>query len=352
MIATAIAHRRLVQQRLSHAPLATPAEVVAWMGAIQAQEYHGAKWTLSLRTLQPADETIEQAITTGTILRTHVMRPTWHFVTPADIRWLLELTAPRVKAKIKFRHGQLELDDDLLARSNTVIAAALEGGRSLLRSELGTALLQAGIPTDGQRLAHMLMHAELDAVICSGPRQGKQVTYTLLDERVPMTRALDHDEALAELTRRYYTSHGPATIQDFTWWSGLTVADAKKGLALVGSHLINEVIAGQSYWFSADAHLDEPSQEAFLLPTFDEFMVGYAGFDALRRGGRDSGMHLVYESTIVLDGQVIGTWKRTLKRNAVVIEIAPFAPLSPPQQEAIRVAAQRYGVFVGLPVVF
>ena len=320
---------RLEQQRLTQNQLATPAEIVAWMGAVQAQDYLGTKWALGLRLQEVTNDAVESAFNAGEILRTHVMRPTWHFVTPADIRWLLALTAPRVQALSASYYRQQGLDQATLARCNEVIATALQGGHFLTRAELGAVLNQAGIATDGLRLGFIMGNAELEAVVCSGPRQGKQFTYALLDERAPHAKSLPRDEALAELTRRYFTSHGPATVRDFAWWAGLTVADAKAGLAMVKPNFCQEVIEGQQYWFADGLSLDatisssQPTR-AFLLPTFDEFLVGFSAFDEARRNGGD----LVFESTFVIEGQVMGSWKRTMKRQNVGVELAPFAPLN------------------------
>ncbi|HEU5348920.1 MAG TPA: winged helix DNA-binding domain-containing protein, partial [Ktedonobacterales bacterium] len=279
MASASLGLRRLSQQRLAREPLDTPEDVVNWLGAVQSQEYQAALWSLGLRMCAATADVIERAFNEGAILRTHVMRPTWHFVTPADIRWMLELTAPRISATMAYYNRQLELDDDLFTHSNTVIAAALEGERQLTRPELGAALAQAGIAVKGQRLGHIIMRAELDGVICSGPRRGKQFTYALLAERAPQSQTLPRDEALAELVRRYFTSHGPATTRDFAWWSGLTVTDARAGLASVGSALSREEIDGQTYWFSASALPEaDPAHAALLLPTYDELLVGYNGF--------------------------------------------------------------------------
>lgn len=235
MASPTIGLQRLYQQRLTHAPLATPEEVVEWLGAVQSQEYAGAKWSLALRMENPQEDAIERAYAEGSILRTHVLRPTWHFVPAADIRWMLELTAPRIIAQSAHRSRQLELDAAQYARSNEVIARALQGGRYLTRPELGAALTEAGIPAaDGSRLGYIVMHAELEAVICSGPRRGKQMTYALLDERAPHARSMTREEALAELTRRYFTGHGPATVRDFVWWSGLTTFDSDASLGPSG----------------------------------------------------------------------------------------------------------------------
>lgn len=350
MIEADLIRQRLAQQRLTGQPLATPVEVVAWLGAVQSQEYLEALWSLGLRMNAARDEVIERAFNAGEILRTHVMRPTWHFVAPADLRWLLDLTGGRVQAGLKSRQRQLELDAHQLARSNDVIARALEGGRTLTRRELGAALEAAGISTAGQRLPHMLVHAELDGLIVSGPRRDKQVTYALLEERVRPAPRLARDEALAELVRRYFTSHGPATVRDFTWWSGLTVADAKAGLAAAGDALEQAEIGGQTVYFSAGrVPARDPAGTALLLPTFDEYLVGYAGFEKARWAGYAADQQAHFQQRAVIGGRVVASWRRTLRKNDVLVEIRPFIPLSGAETAALERAAAHYGEFLGLP---
>jgi hypothetical protein len=357
MAALSIPHQRLAQQRLTQNSFQTPGEVVAWLGAVQAQDYAGAKWALGMRMQAASDGLIEQAFNDGAILRTHVLRPTWHFITPADIRWMLDLTAPRVNAANAYMYRQLELDEALFSRSRAVIAGALQGGQALTRAELEAALAQAGILARGMRLGYIVHRAELDALVCSGPRRGKQFTYVLLDERAPDARRLPADEALAELTLRYYTGHGPATVKDFSWWSGLTAADVRAGLDMVAPDLAHEVIAGQTYYFSAarlpvpDATQETPRQ-VFLLPTYDEFVVGYSMFASSRTGGQEIKIdqQVLFDSMILIDGKIRGSWRRTFQKGAVVIEIAPFTPLSIVEQASVAAAAQRFGDFLAMPV--
>src|SRR4051794_6375602 len=245
-----LARQRLHSQHISAPVFDQPEAVVDWLCAVQSQDYTAAKWAVGMRGKGIMDAAVERAFTDGRILRTHVMRPTWHFVTPADIRWMLMLTAPRVHQLSAYYNRQLQLDDALFVRSDDLLAKALQGGKQLTRVELGALLKQAGIATDDLRLAYIVGHAELEAIICSGARRGKQFTYALVDERAPNAQTLSRDEALAELARRYFASHGPATVQDFVWWSGLTVTDAKAGLDSVRADLIEEIIDGTSYWLS------------------------------------------------------------------------------------------------------
>jgi hypothetical protein len=349
---------RLHNQLLSQTKFTQPSQIVAWLGAVQSQDYAGAKWAVAQRTKGLTDAAVEQAFTNGEILRTHVMRPTWHFVTPEDIRWMLKLTAPRVHAASAYQYRTLELDSALFKRSHTFLEKALQGGKYLTREELTAALKQGGISKGSLlRFTYIIGSAETEGLICSGPRRGKQFTYALLEERVPPGRSLEREEALAELARRYFTSHGPATLQDFVWWSGLTVADAKSGLEMIKSQLVNEVLRDQTYWFKeANEYKKEKSPGVHLLPNYDEYTVGYTDraeiFDTTHTNKLDSRGSILFQYVIVMDGRVAGTWKRTIKKNEVQIEVVRFSTLTDEQNQAIITAAQQYGKFLGLPVVF
>jgi DNA glycosylase AlkZ-like len=341
---------RLRNQRLSGGRLARPEDVVSWLGAVQAQVYGDAKWALGLRMQRSADPQIEAAFSEGRILRTHVMRPTWHFVAPCDIRWMLALTAPRVRAAMAPYNCRLELDASVFRRSQRAMVRSLRGGRQLTRQELKVVLQRAGVHADGvQRLAHIVMQAELDGVICSGARRGKQFTYALLDERVPISRPRPRDEAVAELARRYFASHGPAQVHDFAWWSGLTVADARAGLASVERDLAQDKVDGRTYWFSSLVRTLTASPTAYLLPLFDEYLIAYkdrrAALDTSRwtcNASRDP-----VSAPIVVNGQVVGGWKRIQKSDAIGIALTPFAPLHKRHVAAITDAARAYTRFVG-----
>ena len=350
-----IAGARLRNQRLSAAGFTKPEDVVAWLGAVQAQDYPGAKWALGQRMRRATDATVERAIASGAILRTHVLRPTWHFVASADLRWMLALTAPRVKAALGSYDRTLGIDAALIRRSHKALVKALSGGAQLTRQELKVELQRAGVAADGvQRLAHLVMHAELDGVICSGAVRGKQFTYALLDERVAASRSLSRRDALAELARRYFTGHGPAQIHDFAWWSGLSVADARAGLAMVESDLTRAVVHGKAYWFSSSKRVVPRSpRSAYLLPLYDEYLIAYKDRSAAldpsrwtRIAARDP-----YLAPIVVGGQVVGGWKRTLGRRQVVVTLTTFSPLNKTDESAIAAAAGAYANFLGLDLV-
>ena len=329
--------------------------MVKWLGAVQAQDFYGAKWALGQRMLAASDQDIERAFADGKILRTHIMRPTWHFVSPADIRWMLKLTAPRVNACNSHYYRKLELDERVFRQSNKALAAALRGGKHLTRDVLRNVVQHAGISTSALRLVYILARAELDGVICSGSRQGKQFTYALLDERAPQTKDLSRDESLAELARRYFASHGPATMQDFVWWSGLTVADAKAGVEMNKRRLVQEVVNGQTYWLPASTRAaGSSSQAAYLLPTYDEYLIAYkdrsVAVDSIH-GKQAIRGNPVFSSPIVIRGRVVGSWKRSFKENSVVVTIIPYSSFSKSERQSVDEAAQRYGSFLNMRVV-
>ena len=342
----AIVRRRLHSQRLAGDRFERPVEAVDWLGAMQAQEFAEAKWSIGERVDGCVDADVEAAFARGEILRTHLLRPTWHFVTAGDIRWLLRLTAPRVHAANRYMYRKLELCAETLERSHEVIVGALEGEEPLTRPEVAEALAKAGIVADGLRLAYILMHAELEQLVCSGPRRGKQQTYTLMDSRVPEAPELTRDEALAELALRFFRSRGPATLRDFSSWSGLTVSDAKAGLQIAAERLDTEVDDEGTSWIAAPDGAG-PARGAFLIPTYDEIVSGYKELRiVLAQPPPREGM---LSRPIVIDGRTVGSWKRTLTTRAALIEATLFTPLSAAQTSALEAVVERFGRFVQLP---
>jgi Winged helix DNA-binding domain len=358
--AVRLADWRMHNLRLWGPPLTSPVEVVRWLGAVQAQDFGPAKWALAQRTEAITDADVDRAFDEGCILRTHVLRPTWHFVSPEDIRWMLELTGPRVQQLSSYQIRRAELDEALLHKMEDLMVTALRDHNWLTRKELESVFQAAGIATHGQRLVYILMSAELNGVICSGPRSGKQHTYALLDERAPHAKRLNRDEALAELTRRYFSSHGPATAKDFRWWSGLTTSEIKRGLDMLGAELDREVIDKLTYWFAEPAPAGRaPSPTVHLLQGYDEYTVGYsetkyvldasgeARSGAARATWPVTAEAYVYNQVVLLDTQVAGLWKRTLHKDGVLVEASLHKPLEGAQLAALEMAANRYGHFLG-----
>jgi Winged helix DNA-binding domain len=348
-----LVRERLRNQKLLQSEFCKADEAVAWLGAVQSQEYAGAKWALGQRANGLTDPDIEDAFNRGMILRTHVLRPTWHFVARADIKWLLALSGPRVHAVSAHYYRKMELNE-LFVRSRKVFERALAGGKRLTRSELARALEKAGIVAKGPRLAYLVMHAELDAVICSGPRQGRQFTYALLEERAPNAKSLSRDDALAELTRRYFNSHGPATLRDYVWWSGLTVRDARAGLEMIKPKLAQEARDGLVYWLPAST---SPTRRAtatvHLLPIYDEHLIAYKDRGIVLDESCTRGpwsMVAEFPNQLVVNGRVTGAWGRTVSEKGVHIRVKPFRSLTRIELRGLEAATERHGRFMNLPV--
>jgi hypothetical protein len=349
-----IVEHRLRNQHLTGAPISTPAGVVGWLGAMQAQDYPGAKWSIGVRTTDTDDAALDQALADGTVLRTHIMRPTWHFVLPSDIRWMQQLTAPRVLAQMAYYRRSLGLDEAVFVASNTLLAASLSDGKRLTRAQIAALLRDRGIVVDGVMLGHLLMRAELDLVICSGGLRGRQQTYALLDERAPPARPVPRDEALAELMTRYFTSHGPATDRDCAWWSGLTLADVRRGLALAGSRLESTTVGTRAYWFAPTGAIPlRAPREAHLLQAYDEFVIAYSqsrdliDLTGLITSGADERLRI---HVVILDGQVVARWRRVAGGRSVSVDARLERRLSATELRAVNAAVERYAGFLHMPV--
>jgi hypothetical protein len=310
-----IARLRMRRQHLTGTPLPTPEAVVGWLGAVQAQEFGVAKWSIARRCRgQVTSADLDRALGEGRILRTHALRSTWHFVLPADLRWLLMLVGPRVRARMASYYWQNGLTDAVFARSQAVLREALASGRQLMRKEVAAAFARGRVATDGLKLRLLLLQAELDLVVCSGALRGKQQTFALVDDLVPPAPPLSEDEALAELTRRYFSSHGPATLKDFIWWSSLTAAQARHGLKLLEATGLRRLEAGGcTYWMDeAPAPRATAGTPVRLLQAFDEYVIGYTeSRRVLAVAGKPdvpNGAPL-HSNLLTRDGQVIGLWR-------------------------------------------
>jgi hypothetical protein len=364
----AIAHARLRNSRLAGPPLAAPEDVVGWLGAVQSQDVPGALWGIAQRlgregpdTLgegSPTLESVGAAMDEGRILRTHALRPTWHFLVPAELRWIQALTGGRVHQVSNTMYRRLGLGADEFRRAEAAIREALRGGRALTRDELAAAVAPTGIDlTDSLVITHLAMHAELEALIVSGPRRGKQATYQLVDERIPAAPPLAPADALRELTIRYFRSHGPALAHDMAWWSGLTVGSVREGIELAGGALEGRGVDGKDYWAGAGAFDPEPGlipeSHVLLLPNYDEALGSYLDYsptmdDALPRARRVNdvlGAHIV-----VRDGFVVGGWRRALAPDGATVTVTLLIALTAPELDALEAAAAAFGRFLGLPV--
>ena len=343
---------RLSAQGITGSAFSDASDVVAWLGAVQAQDYSAAKWALGLRMPvgMANDSIIEGAIANGRVLRTHVMRRTWQFVSAKDLRWMLDLVAPRLIAHSAGRYRQLGLDAATFGRCATILAKTLDGGHALTRDEICSAFEREGVSAHGPRLSHLLVRAELDGLICSGPPRGSHHTYVLLEHRAPLRVPLRRDEAVAELVRRYFRSRGPASLRDFVWWSGLTAKEARAGVMAIQSSLAADVVNGETFWWQNDAPAPVGSPSVHLLPAFDEYVLAYRDRTAVlntkysERLNAGGGM---LRPVVIIDGRVAGTWRRTaLGVGTISMKAEMFAPVGERERLGIAGAAQRYAEFL------
>ena len=342
---------RIQNQQIEGSACTTPKELVSWMGAMQAQDFPMAKWAVGQRVPGSTLETIDEAYQAGDILRTHLMRPTWHLVSPDDIYWMLELTAPQIRKISKTNDKRYELTDQSYTLTNSIIEKVLSNESCMTRDELVKVFETEHIRTDENRMSHILMRAELDGVVCSGPIKNNKLTYSLLTDRVPFKNTITREEALRTLAGRYFKSHGPATLRDFVWWSGLSVTDARKALETIKSDFLSETIGTETYWFVDSFKIvkaETPS--VHLLPAYDEYLISYANRSASLatvHNKKTISNNGIFHPVIVVDGQVEGLWKRNTVKDLVKIETSHFQLHDPEVIRGIENEASRFGRFLG-----
>lgn len=349
-----ISHLRLLNQQVVASKCTSAKEVVACLGAMQSQDFPMAKWGIGVRLPGSNLKLIDAALDTGEILRTHALRPTWHFVSSDDIYWLLELTAPQIKTAMRSRDKILGLTEDIFSKSNALLENALRDGKHLSREELTALFVQAGIGMNENSAYHLLVRAEIEGIICSGQTRSNKQTYALLSDRVPEKKTLRRDEAIIELALRYFASHGPATMQDFVWWSGLSVTDCRKALDALKSSFISETIGAVTYWFKPSSM--EPGIDkdiVHVLPAFDEFIISYKDRSAVlpfsehHKAVSNNG---IFRPVIVHNGQVIGIWKRTIRKDNVFFDTEFFRSVSSSVEARVRKSFKGYGDFLNKQV--
>lgn len=345
-----ISNLRLASQQIARTKFRSPKEIVGWMGAMQAQDFNMAKWAIGLRLNNATEESIELAIDSGEIIRTHLLRPTWHFVSADDIYWMLDLSATRILSSMKGRNKQLELTDKIFKKSFKIMGKVLRDGNHLTRKELVNELNKANIATDNFRSSHILFTAELEGIICNGKMIGKQTSYSLLNERIQKPGTIKKEEALAKLAEKYFESHCPATASDFAWWSGLSVADAKRAIEMIKRNFISEKINSEEYWFHSSFSSPKKLNDAgFLLPAFDEFLISYKDRTAAiipEDHGKAFSNNGIFWPTIVIKGQVKGTWKREIKKDTLIIETNFFDKKNRKSKDFLLEASEKFGYFL------
>jgi hypothetical protein len=342
-----IARQRLISQRIANSEFTAPAALVAWMGALQAQDFPMSLWAIGIRLPGVTASGIEAAMNRGEILRTHLLRPTWHIVAAEDIGWMLALTAPHINRTLTARHKQLGLTDEVFRQSQTVLEHALREGDHLTRDELFTRFGYAKLETGDNRGYHMLVKAELDGLICSGKVINGKQTYALLAERVSQAKSWTKDESLATLAKRYFASRGPATLADFTWWSGLPAGEARRALGIVQTGLMSVTREAETYWYG-EANQSEVEPAVLLLPAYDEFLISYkdrraslTDLDFIKVVSSNG----IFRPIILIDGRVAGIWKRFMKKDRIILELTFFSPPSNSILDQVVIDAGKYAEF-------
>lgn len=343
------ARLRLAHQRLDGDPAESAEDAVRWLGAVQSQDYHDAKWSIGQRCRSLTGSEFDACFNSGRVLRTHVLRPTWHFVPPEDLGWMQRLTSPRVHALNAAYYRKEGIDAAVVKRGRKLVERQLRRNQHCTRHELAAIFARNALPSTGLGLAYLVMHLELDGVICSGPLRGRQFTYALLEERVPNASHLQGDDALRELAFRYFRSHAPATIHDFAWWSGATVATARHAVALNQERLSSELRTGKEYWFhSGGTAARAKAPLVHLVSIYDEHVLAYADRSHVTHpdaqaalASRADALNLL----ILLDGRAIGSWTRTIKSRRIEICCTSFIPLGNAATQALQQAGARYGAF-------
>jgi hypothetical protein len=350
-----ISNLRLVNQHVSEPKYTTAKELVGWMGVMQAQDFNMAKLAVGIRTTGSTEAAIEKTINEGDIIRTHVLRPTWHFVTPENIGWMLDLSSEKIKAVMRSSDKQLGITEEIYKKSNPLFEKVLKKAEYLTREELKEVLSSNNINTSENRVSHLLMRAELEKIICSGKIIDGKQTYSLYAKRIPPEEKINREEALCRLAKIYFSSHGPATMFDFMWWSGLTAGETRKGVELAKDQFMSISIDGNTYWFSPDIDDEIIEKELFfLLPAFDEFIISYRDRSpsiATTNMSRAIYINGIFRPVIVLNGEVIGIWQRNQKKNKIEVNATYFNSINNFIEDCFEKEVERLSMYWGRPVV-
>ncbi|MDR3268322.1 MAG: winged helix DNA-binding domain-containing protein [Tannerella sp.] len=350
-----IANSRCHNQQLTETGIRTAGELVAWFGAVQGQEYAQTKWGLGLRLPHLRDKDIEAELDEGKMIRTHLLRPTWHFVRAKDVSWLLQLSAPRVHAVNGTMYRKLNLEPEELKRYGDWIGEALEGNRHLTRPEIADLLAEKKVHAEGMRLSYIMMHAELEGLVCSGKRKNNRFTYALLKERCPATQLLTREEALAEITVRYFQSRGPATMADFSTWSGLTMSDCKSGVELQKDKVERMTVDNVDYYRCDNLRTAVAKPHLLLLPEYDEMIMGYKNRQALFQAfdimeNEFNTIRTVHNCMILCNSQVTGTYKRTIRGKSAFFDFDFYRKLNKDERRMLEDQLAFFTWFSGLKV--
>lgn len=322
-------HIRLLNQLLSIHNLKEPQEIVSYMGAMQSQSLDLAKWAIGVRLENKTVKDIDEALNTGKVIRTHILRPTWHFVSAADIHWMYDLSNPRLKPIYQYYTKILKIDEKLIYKFIPLLVKMLEGNKHLTKEEIADVFASQDIIFDNIKVLNQVINfAEMEGLVVNGEVRGKKQTFALLEELAPRKETISKEEALERLARRFFTSHSPATIQDFAWWSGLSLTECKQGLEAIKHDSVCEKINGRDFWMKNDIKIPPTDEDsALLLPPFDEFVVSYKDRSELIEDLHYSKVMTkngLFSPTVMLNGEIVGSWKKTIKKRIAKVELSFF----------------------------
>lgn len=342
---------RLHSQQLVNPQFDNPKDLVSWMGAIQAQDYGMSKWAIGLRLKSGTLETVNEALQKGEILRTHVMRPTWHYVAAEDIRWMLKLSARRIIAandSFAKDRGQ-DISTTIYNKANALLEKILANNNHLTKQEIDEAFKEVGLETDERQSNRFLTRAEAEGIICSGIDKNNKITFALLEERVPPVKELHKEEALAKLTRNYFRSHSPAGLKDFVWWSGLSVTEAKLGIASIEQELISERFGAENLYIHHSCKDEKVTDILHILPSYDEYLISYKDrSDVLKAKHRPKAFNAfgIFRPVVLHNGQIVGNWNKVTKKNELSVNMEWFENNIKIKKTLLHKAEERYIAFL------
>jgi len=340
---------RLRSQQLVNPVFDNPKDLVSWMGAIQGQDYTMTKWAVGIRLKNPSLKAVEEAFERGEILRTHVMRPTWHLVTSEDIRWMVKLSGKKIRSAWGSMDKEWGIDEKLLNKCNKKLEKILEG-KHLTKQEVAAELERAGILGDVARINRFMLYAEAEGIVCSGVDKNKKPTYALLEERVAPCKELNKDEALAKLATMYFRSHSPATLNDFIWWSGLTITQARHAIGLIEGELIKDKLETENSYVHQSHSTDVALEDSLhLLPPYDEYLISYKDRTAVlnvEHHPKAFTNYGIFYPVIMYNGHVAGNWKKTVKKGEIIIETSFWDKKLKVNKKLLKTAEERYKSFI------
>ncbi len=341
---------RLLNQQIVEHDFDVPEDVVSWMGAVQAQDYTMSKWALGVRTKKPSLAAVQKSLAESKIVRTHILRPTWHYVAAKDIRWMLKLTGHRILAAVDSYNKSRGIPGNLY-KCTSLLERMLEGGRNLTRLEIAAQLEKQGIVTDNYLVNNVLIRAELAGIICGGADKGGKHTYVLLDECVKQCAELHKEEALAELATRYFQSHSPAALTDFTWWSGLTATEARDAIGLISSELVADTFGEKEFYIHRSCRNFPVSVDTVhLVPPYDEYLISYKDRTPvldLEHHPKAFNNYGIFYPVVLVNGKVVGNWKKNKgKKTGPSVDVSFFEKRTKAGQKTLETAIQKYTSFL------